>query len=57
MFSVIMLRIATGESSAEGETALIQPATIGATGDASNIRLSRVSSRSDRKDAMRPEVA
>ena len=56
MFSVIMLRIATGVSSAEGETALIEPTATG-VGIASGIRLSRVSSRSDRKDTVHAEVA
>ncbi|KAH9923659.1 uncharacterized protein B0H18DRAFT_1120304 [Fomitopsis serialis] len=36
VFSVIMLRIATGESNAEGETALLEP-----TGVASGVQLSR----------------
>lgn len=53
MFSVIMLRIATGVSSAEGETALIEPTAAVTSG----IQLSRVSSRSERKDAMAVEIA
>ncbi|KZT64356.1 hypothetical protein DAEQUDRAFT_769764 [Daedalea quercina L-15889] len=52
VFSVIMLRIATGVSNAEGETALVEP-----TGVASGIQLSRVSSRSERKDTMASELA
>ncbi|EPT04836.1 hypothetical protein FOMPIDRAFT_1045518 [Fomitopsis schrenkii] len=53
VFSVIMLRIATGVSSAEGETALIEPTAAVTSG----IQLSRVSSRSERKDAMAVEIA
>ncbi|KAH9838081.1 uncharacterized protein C8Q71DRAFT_723302 [Rhodofomes roseus] len=52
VFSIIMLRIATGVSNAEGETALIEPA-----GVASGVQLSRMSSRSERKDTMTSEMA
>ncbi len=46
MFSVIMLRIATGVSSEEGETALLEPS-------AGGIQLSRIASgdRGDQKVA------
>ena len=43
MFSVIILRIATGMSSVEGETALLEPS--------GGVQLSRMSSRGDRKDS------
>ncbi|KAI0352622.1 hypothetical protein OH77DRAFT_770519 [Trametes cingulata] len=48
VFSVIMLRIATGMSNVEGETALalVEPSAV-----ASGIQLSRMSSRGDRKDS------
>ncbi|TFY69682.1 hypothetical protein EVJ58_g274 [Rhodofomes roseus] len=52
VFSIIMLRIAMGVSNAEGETALIEPA-----GVASGVQLSRMSSRSERKDTMTSEMA
>ncbi|KAI0710099.1 hypothetical protein C8Q76DRAFT_89167 [Earliella scabrosa] len=46
VFSVIILRIATGTSSVEGETALLEPSAV-----PGGVQLSRLSSRGDRKDS------
>ena len=54
MFSVIMLRIATGVSTEEGETALMDDET-GAL--ATGIQLSRVSSRGGRKSQPSEDAA
>lgn len=56
MFSVIMLRIATGVSSEEGETALVDDADHNSA-VATGIQLSRVSSRGGRKSEPSVETA
>ena len=56
VFSVIMLRIATGVSSEEGETALVDDADQN-DAVATGIQLSRVSSRGGRKSEPSVETA